>query len=70
MRNVSLQPVIGTGSMRQGKVVDWRSILCHRGTNMPWLHGVTLNIVRGLTLQLLHLLVMNEENKFNTTGII
>ena len=32
VRNVSLQQVIGAGSMRQGRVVDWRSILCHRGT--------------------------------------
>ena len=32
--------------MPQGRVVDWRSILCHRDTNMPWLHGVTLSIVR------------------------
>ena len=44
MRNVVLQQVIGTGSMRQGRVVKWRSILYHRGTNMLLLHGLTLTL--------------------------
>ena len=70
VRNASLQQVIGTGSMRQGRVVDWRSILCHRGTNVPLLHGLTLSIVSSLTPRLLQFLVMNEENNFNKIGII
>ena len=70
MWNVSLQQVIGTRSMQQGRVVDWRSILCYRGTNMPWLHGLTFKHSQKSNTSIGSTFVMNEEKKFNKTGII